>query len=160
MENVMQLINKVKEYVGNMRCQFERGRLKILAAVFALSMSGCDSPPSSIWRAETQGSVVGYTFSGSFYSVNESGYRLDGLYGSAKRGRSILWEFGDGSEYRQTEPGEVVEHTYAEPGEYTVVATEKLENGEDAFWIDGNKIADELAITVPSLHENLIHGDN
>jgi len=54
----------------------------------------------------------------------------------------------------------VVEHTYAEPGEYTVVATEKLENGEDAFWIDGNKIADELAITVPSLHENLIHGDN
>ena len=129
----------------------------LLILLFSCSLGGA---PSYVWHSEIQGTVEGFTFSGAFYSVDESGYKLDSLKGRGDQATSILWEFGDGSEYRQTEPGEVVEHTYAEPGEYTVVAIEKLENGEDAFWIDGNKIADELAITVPSLHENLIHGDN
>ena len=47
------------------------------ALVVLILASACDSPPHSTWHAEIDGEVAGYTFVGAFYSVDESGYKLD-----------------------------------------------------------------------------------
>jgi len=119
----------------------------LLILIFSCSLGGA---PSYVWHSEIQGTVEGFTFSGTFYSVADDGYRLETLGGALDEGSYILWDFGDGAVYAQTERGELVKHVYESPGDYVIYAVKKDANDRDEYWENGDRQSDEFPITVPS----------